>query len=97
MADANSNRAYRVRVEGRVQGVSFRAWTQAEARRHNVCGWVRNRADGAVEAQIEGAPHAVETMVMAMRRGPSTARVERLDTEPADPTGAQDFIIEATL
>ena len=97
MTDADQLVAYRVRIEGRVQGVSFRAWTQGEARRHQVSGWVRNRADGSVEALIEGTRSALKVMVEALRRGPPAAKVERLDTQPANPTGAPGFTIEATL
>ncbi|MCK5226908.1 MAG: acylphosphatase, partial [Desulfobulbaceae bacterium] len=45
---------YHVVVEGRVQGVFFRACTQEEALRLNLTGWVRNRPEGTVEALIEG-------------------------------------------
>jgi acylphosphatase len=97
MTNTDQLAAYRVRIEGRVQGVSYRAWTQGEAQRHQICGWVRNRADGSVEALIEGTRGALEAMVEALRRGPPAAKVEHLDTQAADPTGAQDFTIEATL
>mgnify|MGYP001085032248 FL=1 len=51
-----------VRIEGRVQGVYYRAWTDQTARRLDLDGWVRNRRDGSVEAVFSGlAPQVDET------------------------------------
>ncbi len=84
----------RVVVRGRVQGVFFRGATQAEARRLGVAGWVRNRRDGSVEALLDGAPEAVESLLDFLRRGPPAARVDALEeaTEPR-PEGLQGFKI----
>ena len=49
----------RVLVSGRVQGVYFRIETKHEAERTGVCGWVRNREDGTVEAGVEGSENLV--------------------------------------
>jgi acylphosphatase len=68
-----------VLVAGRVQGVAFRAYTVDEARRLGVRGWVRNLADGRVEAEAEGERAAVEALVAFCRRGPPAAEVERAD------------------
>lgn len=79
--------ARHVRVTGRVQGVSFRAWTKEQAQSLGVSGWVRNTPDGHVEAHVEGDDAAVEQMTECMRRGPSSARVEDVRTwnvEPCD-------------
>lgn len=65
----------RVRIEGRVQGVWFRAWTAEEARSRNLRGWVRNRADGSVEALFAGDDAAVEEMIAACRHGSPLAKV----------------------
>jgi acylphosphatase len=62
-------------VRGRVQGVSFRAWTVREAERRAIDGWVRNRADGAVEAVLAGPPDAVQELIEACRGGPPAAIV----------------------
>lgn len=62
-------------VSGDVQGVSFRAATVDEARRLGVHGWVRNVADGRVEAQAEGERAKVEALVRWCGRGPPAARV----------------------
>lgn len=70
-------------VRGRVQGVGYRAFVVAAAATHGVEGWVRNRRDGAVEAVIAGPSDAVALMIAACRRGPSMARVDTLDDQPA--------------
>ena len=62
-------------VTGRVQGVSYRAYTEREARRLGLRGWVRNRSDGTVEAVFEGPRATVEAMVAWCRRGSPAARV----------------------
>jgi acylphosphatase len=77
--------AIRVRVTGRVQGVSFRAWTEGRARTLGLDGWVRNESDGSVSALIGGRADAVAEMVAALHEGPRWARVDRVETEPADP------------
>jgi acylphosphatase len=67
-------------VRGRVQGVYFRASAQREARRLGVCGWVRNRADGALEIVAEGEEAAVRDLHGWAQKGPSAARVDKVDT-----------------
>ena len=74
-----------VRVTGRVQGVFFRAWTRDEAKALGLTGWVRNAADGSVEAFLEGSESAVTKMIELMGQGPSHARVDEVDVEEADP------------
>ena len=74
-----------VTITGRVQGVGYRAWVEHRARAHNLEGWVRNRRDGSVEALFGGPEEVVSEMVMRCRRGPSSARVEAVQEEPANP------------
>lgn len=81
----------RVVVTGRVQGVWFRDSCRAEARRDHVGGWVRNRSDGAVEAEFEGPPAAVERMVAWCHEGPPRARVEQVDVASIPPIGESSF------
>jgi acylphosphatase len=74
----------RLTISGRVQGVGYRDWAMTTARRLGLTGWVRNRADGAVEALIVGEDTAVGEMIDACRRGPTMARVDNVDIEPVD-------------
>jgi acylphosphatase len=66
-------------VRGRVQGVYFRASTQREARRLGITGWVKNRSDGSVEILAEGEEDQLKELIAWANRGPSAARVERVD------------------
>jgi acylphosphatase len=74
-------------VRGRVQGVYFRASTQREARRLGLSGWVRNRADGSVEILAEGDETAIRELYGWAQRGPSAARVDRVETRWRSFTG----------
>lgn len=76
-------RALRVRVTGRVQGVGFRAWTEGEAIRLGVRGWVRNEPDGSVLMLVAGSEEAVTGMLAAVRRGPPGSLVGTVETEEA--------------
>lgn len=66
-------------VRGRVQGVYFRASTQREAKRLGLTGWVKNRTDGSVEMCVEGEEESLKEMIAWAHRGPTAARVERVD------------------
>jgi acylphosphatase len=68
----------RVTVEGFVQGVGYRHFAWRAARRLGISGWVRNRANGTVEALVSGPPDAIEAMLAELRRGPPGARVRNL-------------------
>lgn len=74
-------RSVRVRIYGMVQGVWFRACTVREARSRGLDGWVRNRADGSVEAVFAGAVASVADMIEACRIGPPAASVTRIDED----------------
>lgn len=65
-------------VYGRVQGVSFRYYTQREAGRLRLTGWVRNRRDGTVETVAEGPEAALQAFVNFLHRGSPSARVDRV-------------------
>lgn len=70
-------------IHGRVQGVNFRHSLALEAERLGLQGWVRNRRDGSVEAVARGPAAACDALVRWARRGPPTARVDRVDTRAA--------------
>lgn len=73
--------AIQVRIYGRVQGVWFRGWTVTEATTLGLTGWVRNRADGSVEALFVGSLADVETMIAKCGDGPPGARVDEVTRE----------------
>jgi acylphosphatase len=68
-----------VRIRGRVQRVGYRAWAEHVALQRGLEGWVRNRADGTVEAVFAGPASVVEGMIEACRRGPPGAQVDAID------------------
>ena len=70
-----------VLIEGRVQGVCFRAATKDEARARGLTGWARNRPDGRVEALFEGDQRVVENMLKWCHKGPPYAYVDRVEVE----------------
>jgi acylphosphatase len=74
-----------VTVRGRVQGVGYRAWVEDEATARHLEGWVRNRRDGSVEAVFSGPEDVVSAMIASCRRGPSSARVDAVQDEAANP------------
>lgn len=83
--------ARRFLVSGRVQGVGFRAFVVEAARGLGLAGWVRNRADGRVEAVAEGEQAALERLAEALARGPLLARVDRVETEAVPAEGRVGF------
>lgn len=83
--------AKRLRIEGEVQGVGYRAWMVREAVRLGVSGWVRNRGDGSVEALVHGDTAAVEELLRACRRGPLAAVVTLIHEELAEPAAEPGF------
>ena len=79
--------ARRYVISGRVQGVGFRFFAEAQASVEGVHGYVRNLEDGRVEAVVEGDQESVDRVERALRRGPSGARVESVAVEPVPPSG----------
>jgi acylphosphatase len=76
-----------VRVNGRVQGVGFRWFVLAEARRLGLKGWVRNNRDGSVELEAEGTTSDLDVLRQRVAEGPPAARVQHvielpITTEP---------------
>ncbi|HEY7085950.1 MAG TPA: acylphosphatase [Hyphomicrobiaceae bacterium] len=68
-------RGVRVRIEGAVQGVGYRFWTERVADHLGLTGWVRNCRDGSVEALFCGPADHVADMLEAVKQGPPSARV----------------------
>jgi acylphosphatase len=81
----------RVVVSGRVQGVFYRATCASLARARGLAGFVRNMADGRVEAAFEGVDEDVDAMVAWCRVGPEFARVEDVEVVPEEPRRDESF------
>lgn len=77
--------ARRVLVRGRVQGVGYRYAMVGVAHHAGVCGWVRNRRDGTVEALVQGNGAAVLALVAWCERGPPGAEVAEVEVSDAAP------------
>ena len=78
-------------VHGRVQGVGYRVSLASRVHARGVNGWVRNRADGTVEAVLEGESDAVDAVVEWCRSGPRGARVEAVEVVDEEPSGLAAF------
>jgi acylphosphatase len=74
-----------VLVEGNVQGVGFRAFTQYQANLMNLHGWVRNRAGGGVELEVEGPKLTIEGFLQVMHQGPPLAKVTQVTVDWKEP------------
>lgn len=85
--------AFRVRVRGIVHGVFFRASMAEVVREAGVAGWVRNVADGSVEAILEGEEASVQRVVEWARRGPPRARVDSVEVERVSVRNLKGFKI----
>jgi len=81
------NVARKFLIGGRVQGVGFRMFAEARAASEGVHGYVCNTPDGRVEAVVEGEKESVDRVELALRRGPSGARVDSFDVELVAPSG----------
>ena len=70
-------------IHGRVQGVFFRESMRQQAVQFNITGWAQNRADGTVEAVIQGSADSVSKLLEWAQRGPPLAKVTRIDQDAA--------------
>ncbi|NMM46621.1 acylphosphatase [Rhodospirillaceae bacterium KN72] len=86
-------KSVKARIEGKVQGVWFRAWTEKTAVGLGLDGWVRNRPDGSVEAVFSGPTETVERMLADCWNGPPLSRVTAVQTDPAETPDQAGFII----
>jgi acylphosphatase len=96
MADSQARRTVTVRIEGRVQGVYFRAWTYETALSLGLDGTVQNTADGAVEAVFSGPAQTVAKMLKLCEQGPEAAQVTKVTVLHEGGTVAPGFKVIAT-
>ncbi|MCU0512370.1 MAG: acylphosphatase [Anaerolineae bacterium] len=74
-------------VHGRVQGVNFRYYTQQQAQRLGLVGWVKNRADTTVEVVAEGSPAQLAALLDWLHEGSPHARVDEVEVFWQEATG----------
>ncbi|PJA81063.1 MAG: acylphosphatase [Nitrospirae bacterium CG_4_9_14_3_um_filter_51_5] len=72
-------------VSGKVQGVGFRAFAQMQANKRSLHGWVKNRAEGGVELEVEGAQASVHSFLQALREGPALSQVLHVTVDWKEP------------
>ncbi len=89
--------AVRLTIEGKVQGVGYRAWFAGQAEQVSLKGWVRNRRDGTVEAVIIGTAETLSAFIKSCWQGPSGARVDRVVDEAYTGLLSSDFKILPTV
>lgn len=93
----STQRRVTLRIQGAVQGVSYREGARQEALRLGLLGWVRNRSDGTVEATVEGEPDALEDFIRWCQTGPRMARVTDVARTDDGATGEfRTFTVERT-
>ena len=89
-------RRVHVVISGEVQGVGYRYTMLIMAREAGVSGWVRNRRDGTVEAEVEGTPEQVDEILAWMAEGPPGSNVTDATVKDAEPQGDRGFDVRAT-
>lgn len=82
-----------ITVSGKVQGVFFRATTKAVADQLKIRGFVKNRADGTVYIEAEGAPFELDTFLEWCHEGPERAVVEKVDIKTGELKSYRNFEI----
>lgn len=92
----SNRRTVRLSVEGRVQGVGYRAFVERTAKGLGLDGWVRNRRDGSVEAVVSGAEDVVEKIIARCKLGPAAARVDRVEVLPEGEDVSSGFVVWPT-
>ena len=85
--------ALRLRIAGRVQGVGFRAFVARKARARGLSGYVRNLADGAVEAVLCGPAADVAAVAEDCRQGPPLSRVTSCASDEVAEEGWSGFSV----
>lgn len=90
------SKTVKVIIEGKVQGVWYRGWTEKTARDLNLSGWVRNLANGSVEALFSGAETDVDQMLELCWKGPEPAIVTSVTAEDHNAPDSADFVVRST-
>ena len=91
------NESRRFIISGRVQGVSYRAWTVDTARLMGISGWVRNLRNGNVEALFHGNTHELDRIFELCKSGPTSARVAAIEVTASHEIPPEGFIAKPTV
>jgi len=86
--------AFHAIVRGSVQGVGFRYYTEREAKKLNIKGWVKNNSNGDVEIWAEGTKPDLDDFHKWLRHGPGSSRVDSVDKDEILPKNYREFNIE---
>lgn len=70
-----------IKVEGSVQGVGFRFFTQTIAVKYGISGWVRNTSDGSVEMEAVGNEEQLQAFIHEVKQGPPFSKVTKVNIE----------------
>ncbi|RAR06424.1 acylphosphatase family protein [Stemphylium lycopersici] len=74
-----SSKRIQYKVQGEVQGVNFRSFTQKQARSIGVTGFVTNASDGSVQGEAQGSEDKINEFVQHLSRGPPASSVSKVD------------------
>ncbi len=87
------NKHLNIKIFGRVQGVFFRDMAKKRADELGLKGFIRNEPDGAVYAEVEGGESAIGEFVKWCRRGPASAKVEKVEVKDGNFGNFSDFSV----
>ena len=80
-------------IEGKVQGVFYRASAKEKAEKLHIDGWVKNTSEGAVEITCQGEEKSLQEFLAWCRKGPSQAKVETVQVQEVPDENIQGFHI----
>ncbi|KAF2659496.1 Acylphosphatase [Lophiostoma macrostomum CBS 122681] len=79
-----SDKRISYKVEGEVQGVNFRSFTQKQAKSIGITGFVTNASDGTVQGEAQGSDEQLKEFVQHLNKGPSAASVNGVESDPIE-------------
>ncbi|CAN9152983.1 unnamed protein product [Alternaria alternata] len=90
-----STKRIQYKVEGQVQGVNFRSFTQKQAKSIGVTGFVTNASDGSVQGEAQGNDDKINEFIQHLNKGPSAASVSKVDhSEISSRDGESSFNVQ---
>ncbi|CAI9637843.1 acylphosphatase family protein [Alternaria burnsii] len=90
-----STKRIQYKVEGQVQGVNFRSFTQKQAKSIGVTGFVTNASDGSVQGEAQGSDDKINEFIQHLNKGPSAASVSKVDhSEISSRDGESSFNVQ---